>query len=124
MLLAIDSGNTNAVFAVYDGDTLRASWRISTNPRRTADEYAIWLTQLLSLAGLKPSELDAAMYGQAESSSRHVSAATGANTIAPVTSATAVALCVSSLPDSSRFQTACTNAAASAKSKADVGIRA
>ena len=63
MLLAIDSGNTNAVFAVYEGDTLRASWRISTNPRRTADEYAIWLTQLLSLAGLKPSELDAAIIG-------------------------------------------------------------
>ena len=63
MLLVIDSGNTNAVFAVYDGDTLRASWRISTNPRRTADEYAIWLTQLLSLAGLKPSELDAAIIG-------------------------------------------------------------
>ena len=63
MLLAIDSGNTNAVFAVYDGNTLRASWRISTNPRRTADEYAIWLTQLLSLAGLKPSELDAAIIG-------------------------------------------------------------
>jgi len=63
MLLAIDSGNTNAVFAVYDGDTLRASWRISTNPRRTADEYAIWLTQLLSLAGLKTSELDAAIIG-------------------------------------------------------------
>jgi len=63
MLLAIDSGNTNAVFAVYDGDTLRASWRISTNPRRTADEYAIWLTQLLLLAGLKTSELDAAIIG-------------------------------------------------------------
>jgi len=63
MLLAIDSGNTNAVFAVYDGNTLRASWRISTNPRRTADEYAIWLTQLLSLAGLKPSALDAAIIG-------------------------------------------------------------
>ncbi|HZT87191.1 MAG TPA: type III pantothenate kinase [Stellaceae bacterium] len=61
MLLAIDSGNTNAVFAVYDGDQLRASWRISTNPRRTADEYAIWLTQLLSLAGLKPAGIDAAI---------------------------------------------------------------
>ena len=49
MLLAINSGNTNAVFAVYDGDVLRASWRISTNARRTADEYAVWLTHLLSL---------------------------------------------------------------------------
>ncbi len=63
MLLAIDSGNTNAVFAVYSGDELLASWRISTNSRRTADEYAIWLTQLLSLAGLKPADIDAAIIG-------------------------------------------------------------
>jgi type III pantothenate kinase len=63
MLLAIDSGNTNAVFAVYAGDELKASWRISTNSRRTADEYAIWLTQLLSLAGLKPADIDAAIIG-------------------------------------------------------------
>jgi type III pantothenate kinase len=61
MLLAIDSGNTNAVFAVYDGDVLCASWRISTNPRRTADEYAIWLTQLLLLGGRKPADIDAAI---------------------------------------------------------------
>ncbi|HEX3863594.1 MAG TPA: type III pantothenate kinase [Stellaceae bacterium] len=59
MLLAIDSGNTNGVFAVYEGDTLRASWRVSTNPRRTADEYAIWLTQLMALAGLAPDIIDA-----------------------------------------------------------------
>jgi len=59
MLLAVDSGNTNAVFAVYEGDTLRASWRVSTNARRTADEYAVWLTQLLALAGLKPGDIDA-----------------------------------------------------------------
>lgn len=63
MLLAIDSGNTNAVFAVYAGDELRASWRISTNARRTADEYAIWLTQLLSLEGLKTGDIDAAIIG-------------------------------------------------------------
>jgi len=63
MLLAIDSGNTNAVFAVYAGDELKALWRISTNARRTADEYAIWLTQLLSLAGLKPADIDAAIIG-------------------------------------------------------------
>ena len=63
MLLAIDSGNTNAVFAVYAGDELRASWRISTNARRTADEYAIWLTQLLSLAGFKAADIDAAIIG-------------------------------------------------------------
>jgi type III pantothenate kinase len=61
MLLAIDSGNTNAVFGVYNGDTLRASWRVSTNARRTGDEYAVWLTQLLALAGLARTDIDAAI---------------------------------------------------------------
>jgi type III pantothenate kinase len=59
MLLAIDSGNTNVVFAVYEGDRLRASWRAATNPKRTADEYAVWLTQLMTLAGLAASDIDA-----------------------------------------------------------------
>ncbi|HEY2540369.1 MAG TPA: type III pantothenate kinase [Stellaceae bacterium] len=59
MLLAIDSGNTNVVFAVYEGDRLRASWRAATNPKRTADEYAVWLTQLMTLAGRSRSEIDA-----------------------------------------------------------------
>lgn len=52
MLLAIDCGNTNTVFAVYDGDDQKGVWRISTDARRTPDEYAVWLTQLLSLKGL------------------------------------------------------------------------
>jgi type III pantothenate kinase len=59
MLLAVDSGNTNVVFAAYDGDELRASWRAATNPKRTADEYAVWLTQLMALAGLARSDIDA-----------------------------------------------------------------
>ncbi len=59
MLLAIDSGNTNVVFAVYAEDDLRGSWRAATNPKRTADEYAVWLTQLMALAGLAPSNVDA-----------------------------------------------------------------
>ena len=63
MLLAINSGNTNAVFAVYEGNVLRASWRVSTNARRTADEYAVSLTQLMALAGLARSEIDAAIIG-------------------------------------------------------------
>ena len=52
MLLAIDSGNTNIVFAVYDGDERRGEWRSSADPSRTADEYAVWLTQLMALEGL------------------------------------------------------------------------
>jgi type III pantothenate kinase len=61
MLLAVDCGNTNTVFAVYDGDTQRGQWRIATDPRRTADEYAVWLTQLLSLRGLQVGDIEHAI---------------------------------------------------------------
>ena len=61
MLLAIDSGNTNVVFAVFDGETLKGVWRYHNNPLRTADEYAVWLTQLMSLSNLVPSQIDAAI---------------------------------------------------------------
>jgi len=61
MLLAIDAGNTNIVFAVYDGATMRAQWRTVTQVARTADEYAVWLSQLLALQGLSFADLDAAI---------------------------------------------------------------
>ncbi|WP_172330732.1 type III pantothenate kinase [Mangrovicoccus sp. HB161399] len=47
MLLAIDCGNTNTVFAIWDGRQLLGRWRISTNHSRTADEYHVWLSTLL-----------------------------------------------------------------------------
>lgn len=53
MLLTIDIGNTNVVFALYAGDDQRGIWRVSTDPRRTADEYAVWLTQLMALEGIQ-----------------------------------------------------------------------
>ena len=59
MLLAIDSGNTNIVFAVYDGDERRGEWRSSADPSRTADEYAVWLTQLMALEGLTRDDISA-----------------------------------------------------------------
>ncbi len=52
MLLTVDAGNTNVVFAVYDGEKQRGLWRCATDAKRTADEYAVWLSQLLSLRGL------------------------------------------------------------------------
>ena len=52
MLLVIDCGNTNTGFAVFDGDNCIGKWRTSTNANRTADEYAVWLTQLLALKSL------------------------------------------------------------------------
>lgn len=51
MLLAIDVGNTNTVFALVDGRDTLESWRSATSPERTADEYAVWLSQLLALSG-------------------------------------------------------------------------
>ena len=51
MLLAIDAGNTNCVFALVDGQEIKTRWRIATDPRRTGDEYAVWLHQLLELEG-------------------------------------------------------------------------
>ena len=52
MLLAIDAGNTNVVFAVYDGSEVRAEWRAVTETTRTGDEYAGILAPLLQLQGL------------------------------------------------------------------------
>jgi type III pantothenate kinase len=52
MLLAVDVGNTNVVFALFDGGEIRARWRIATDPHRTADEYAVWLLQLMAIEGL------------------------------------------------------------------------
>jgi type III pantothenate kinase len=57
MLLAIDAGNTNVVFAVYDGDVQRGSWRAATDARRTADEYAVWLLQLMEKTGIDAARL-------------------------------------------------------------------
>jgi type III pantothenate kinase len=51
MLLAIDAGNTNCVFALVDGQEIKTRWRIATDPRRTADEYAVWLHQLIEMEG-------------------------------------------------------------------------
>jgi type III pantothenate kinase len=52
MLLAIDVGNTNTTFAVFDGEILKADWRIGTVSRRTADEYAALLMMLCTGKGL------------------------------------------------------------------------
>ena len=57
MLLAIDVGNTNVVFALYRDGEIAARWRIATDPRRTADEYAVWLMQLLTIHGVDRSAI-------------------------------------------------------------------
>jgi type III pantothenate kinase len=59
MLLAIEQGNTNTLFAVHDGSEWLAQWRTATQAARTADEYAVWLSQLLALQDLKFGDIDA-----------------------------------------------------------------
>ena len=80
MLLAIDAGNTNTVFAVLEGRLKQAEWRAVTDPKRTPDEYAVWLTQLMALKGMSPADIDgaviasvvpAAMYGLTTLSRRY-----------------------------------------------------
>jgi len=63
MLLAVDAGNTNIVFALVKGREIKARWRIATDPRRTADQYAVWLHQLLELEGYARSDVDAVIIG-------------------------------------------------------------
>ena len=61
MLLAVDIGNTNVVFGLYDGDTLAHTFRVSTVHTRTEDEYAVLIRELLALRGLRSDVVDAAI---------------------------------------------------------------
>lgn len=53
MLLAIDCGNTNTVFSIWDGCRFIATWRIATDHKRTADEYYVWLCSLMTMTATK-----------------------------------------------------------------------
>lgn len=63
MLLAIDAGNTNIVFAVFSGKELLGSWRALTKADRTADEHAVFLRAWLAEAGIDPVRLQSALIG-------------------------------------------------------------
>ncbi|MDC0476236.1 type III pantothenate kinase [Alphaproteobacteria bacterium] len=58
MLLVIDCGNTNIVFALYDKDMQVACWRISSDCRRCSDEYVVWLTQLMTLKNIDVQDVE------------------------------------------------------------------
>ena len=58
MLLAIDIGNSNIVWGVFDGDKLLVDWRVSTDHAKTTDEYAILLLDLLRVEGISPERMD------------------------------------------------------------------
>lgn len=63
MLLVADVGNTNVVFALFEGRTIKTRWRIATDPRRTGDEYAVWLLQLLAIEGYKREDVTQIIVG-------------------------------------------------------------
>jgi type III pantothenate kinase len=63
MLLVIDAGNTNVVFAVHDGEEWRGNWRLATSAQRTSDEYGVWLEVLLRRAGISSSDVSRAVIG-------------------------------------------------------------
>ena len=68
MLLAVDVGNTNVVFALFamkeeGGRQIKARWRIATDPRRTGDEYAVWLLQLLQIEGVSRDDITQIIIG-------------------------------------------------------------
>ena len=71
MLLAVDVGNTNVVFAVFHGREIRTRWRIATDPRRTGDEYAVWLLQLMAIEGIERSDISAVVVSTVVPRARH-----------------------------------------------------
>jgi type III pantothenate kinase len=63
MILAVDVGNTNLVFALVAAGEIKARWRIATDPRRTADQYSVWLHQLLELEGYSRDDVGGVIIG-------------------------------------------------------------
>lgn len=61
MILVIDVGNTNMTLGVYDGQELRATFRMMTKQPRTSDEYGVFITQLLKNKGIEALELEGAI---------------------------------------------------------------
>lgn len=61
MLLAIDIGNTETKLGIFEdgADTLTQHWRVTTEARRTPDEYGVFLAQLFALAGVPPTAVNA-----------------------------------------------------------------
>lgn len=61
MLLAIDAGNTNIVFALMDGADIRHQWRLETEASRAPESYQEWLGKLLSEAGIEAGAISGAI---------------------------------------------------------------
>lgn len=58
MILVVDVGNTNITFGVYDGQSLQATFHITTKTPRTSDEYGVMLLELLERKGINVDDLE------------------------------------------------------------------
>jgi len=58
MLLTVDVGNTNTVLGVFDGESLRVHWRLTTRREQTTDEYGILVRNLFSTSDIEPGSID------------------------------------------------------------------
>ena len=57
MLLAVDIGNTNITFGLFENNDLHSTWRIATDPRKTSDEYNTILESLLTIRKLSANQI-------------------------------------------------------------------
>jgi type III pantothenate kinase len=62
LLLAVDIGNTNVKFGVFDGDRLLGTWRVATDAQKLADEYAVLLLNLLVMGGINKDQIRSAVF--------------------------------------------------------------
>src|SRR5512146_934895 len=62
MLLAVDIGNTNVTLGVFEGDELRATWRVSTDSSRTSDEYGVQIVKLLAEGEISRGDVESVVY--------------------------------------------------------------
>ena len=61
MLLTINANNTNVKFAACEGDWVIGDWRVKTDPGRTADQYIVWLHQLMQMSGMSLAQIKGAI---------------------------------------------------------------
>jgi type III pantothenate kinase len=61
MLLTINANNTNVKFAICEDGRMVTDWRLKTDPARTADQYVVWLNQLMQMSGMSLSQIDGAI---------------------------------------------------------------
>ena len=61
MILAVDIGNTNIVFGVFDGDRIKCHWRIGTDKSKTSDEYGILFRDLMEIRDIEPGSVNGAV---------------------------------------------------------------